>query len=306
MMADKSSIPFLTGKHQYVAAGSIVVALLVMGIKYVAFLMTGSVALFSDALESIVNLLTAIAALIAIRVGAHPPDRGHPFGHQKAEYFSAVLEGVLIVVAALLIFHEAFNALLEPRDLREPAAGLLVNGLATAINAGWAWLLISRGRAWNSPALAGDGQHLISDVITSVGVLAGLVLATLTGSSILDPLLAGAVALNILRMGYNLATESMSQLMDAAASPEIEARIREAIKANAGGALQAHDMRTRTAGPTTFIEFHLVVPGAMSVEGAHDICDRLEDAIEASIGGAQVVIHVEPEYKAKRKDAVEV
>jgi cation diffusion facilitator family transporter len=305
-MADKSSIHFLNSKHQLVAASSIIVALLVMGVKYVAFLMTGSVALFSDALESIVNLLTAIAALIAIRVGSHPPDRGHPFGHQKAEYFSAVLEGVLIVVAALLIFREAWIALLEPRTLREPAAGLLVNGLATAINAGWAWLLMNRGRMWNSPALSGDGQHLLTDVVTSVGVLAGLVLATLTGWSILDPLLAAAVALNILRIGYNLATESMSQLMDAAASPEIEARIRDAIKANADGALQAHDVRTRTAGPTTFIEFHLVVPGAMTVEAAHDICDRVEDAIEASIGGAQVVIHVEPEYKAKRKGAVEV
>ncbi len=305
-MAEDRPILFTVSRHQLVAANSIIIALAVMGIKYVAYLMTGSVALFSDALESIVNLLTAIAALIAIRVGAHPPDRGHPFGHHKAEYFSAVLEGTLIIIAALLIFREAWAALLEPRALTEPVAGLAVNGLATAINAGWAWLLINRGRAWNSPALTGDAKHLLADVITSVGVLAGLILATLTGWSILDPLLAAGVALNILRMGYELARESMSQLLDAAAPPEIEARIREAIKSNADGALQAHDVRTRTAGPTTFIEFHLVVPGAMSVEAAHDICDRLEDAIEASIAGAQVVIHVEPEYKAKRKGAVEV
>ena len=305
-MAQRTSVPLLTNKHQLVASASIGIALAVMGIKYVAYLMTGSVALFSDALESIVNLLTAIAALIAIRVGAHPPDRRHPFGHHKAEYFSAVLEGALIIVAALLIFREAYAALLEPRALHEPAAGLLVNALATAINAAWAWLLISRGRAWSSPALAGDGRHLLSDVITSVGVLAGLVLATLTGWSILDPLLAGAVAINILRMGYNLATESMSHLMDQAAAPEIEARIRDAIKISADGALQAHDVRTRTAGPATFIEFHLVVPGAMTVEAAHDICDRVETAIAATIEGAEVVIHVEPEYKAKRKGAIEV
>jgi cation diffusion facilitator family transporter len=305
-MAEKPFIPLLANRHQVVAAGSIGVALVVMGIKYVAYLMTGSVALFSDALESIVNLVTAVAALIAIWVGSHPPDRNHPFGHHKAEYFAAVLEGTLIIVAALLIFREAWNALLEPRALHQPIAGLLVNGLATALNGAWAWILMSRGRAWNSPALSGDGLHLLSDVITSVGVIVGLMLATITGWSILDPLLAGAVALNILRMGYNLATESMSQLMDAAASPEIEARIREAIKTNAGGALQAHDMRTRTAGPTTFIQFHLVVPGAMSVDEAHDICDRVEDAIEASIKGAQVAIHVEPEYKAKGKGAVEV
>lgn len=293
-------------QHQFVAATSIGVALAVMGIKYVAYLMTGSVALFSDALESIVNVLTGIAALVAIRVGAHPPDRRHPFGHHKAEYFSAVLEGALIIVAALVIFHEAYGALLEPRALTEPVAGLAVNGVATALNAGWAWLLINRGRVWKSPALAGDGRHLLSDVITSVGVLAGLILATLTGWSILDPLLAGLVAFNILRMGYELATSSMSQLLDEAASPEIQAKIREVIKANADGALQAHDLRTRTAGPATFIEFHLVVPGAMSVRAAHDICDRLEAAIEAKIEGAEVVIHVEPEHKAKHKDAVEV
>jgi cation diffusion facilitator family transporter len=302
-------MPALTptrNKHQMVAAASIGVAFAVMGIKYVAYLMTGSVALFSDALESIVNVLTGIAALVAIRVGAHPPDRRHPFGHHKAEYFSAVLEGALIVVAALVIFHEAYGALLRPRTLTEPAAGLAVNGVATALNAGWAWLLINRGRIWRSPALAGDGRHLLTDVITSVGVLGGLILATLTGWSILDPLLAGAVAINILRMGYDLATSSMSHLMDEAATPEIQARIRDAIKANADGALQAHDIRTRTAGPATFIEFHLVVPGAMTVEAAHEICDRLEDAIEAEIKGAQVVIHVEPEDKAKHKDAVEV
>jgi cation diffusion facilitator family transporter len=295
-----------TRKHQAVAAASIGVAFAVMGIKYVAYLMTGSVALFSDALESIVNVLTGIAALVAIRVGAHPPDRRHPFGHHKAEYFAAVLEGALIIVAALVIFHEAYGALLKPRALSEATAGLGVNAVATALNAGWAWLLINRGRAWKSPALAGDGRHLLSDVITSVGVLAGLILATLTGWSILDPLLAGAVALNILRMGYDLATSSMSQLLDEAASPEIQEQIREAIKTSADGALQAHDIRTRTAGPATFIEFHLVVPGPMTVEAAHDICDRVETAIGARIKGSQVVIHVEPDYKAKHKGAVEV
>jgi cation diffusion facilitator family transporter len=300
------ALPLTQQKHQSVAAASIGVAFAVMGIKYVAYLMTGSVALFSDALESIVNVLTGITAFIAIRVGASPPDRRHPFGHHKAEYFAAVLEGALIIVAALLIFHEAYKALLQPRMLTDPVAGLLVNTLATVLNAGWAWLLIDRGRVWKSPALAGDGRHLLSDVITSVGVLGGLILATVTGWSILDPLLAGAVAINILRIGYELAKQSMSQLMDEAASPEVQFRIREAIKANGGGALQAHDVRTRTAGPATFIEFHLVVPGDMSVQGAHDICDRLEAAIEDAIEGAQVVIHVEPEHKAKHKGAVEV
>jgi cation diffusion facilitator family transporter len=293
-------------KQRLIAVASIGLAIAVMGIKYVAYLLTGSVALFSDALESIVNVLTAIAAFIAIRIGAQPPDRRHPFGHHKAEYFAAVLQGALIIVAALAIFHEAYGALREPRALDQPALGLLVNGLATAINCAWALLLINRGTAWKSPALAGDGHHIMTDVITSVGVLVGLILATFTGWSILDPLIATAVAVNILRIGYGLTTQSMSQLMDEAASPEIQARIRETIKANADGALQAHDIRTRTAGPATFIEFHLVVPGAMSVETAHTICDRLEGAIESQIEGADVVIHVEPEYKAKHKGAVDV
>jgi cation diffusion facilitator family transporter len=293
-------------KHLVIATISIGVALTVMGIKYIAFLMTGSVALFSDALESIVNVLTAVAALIAIRISSLPPDSGHPFGHHKAEYFSAILEGALIIVAALLIFREAYLAVLQPRLLTDTGAGLAVNALATAINAAWAWVLISRGRAWSSPALEGDGHHLVSDVITSIGVLIGLVLATVTGWAILDPLIAGVVALNILRIGYRLAVESMSALMDQAASPQIEARIKEAIRANAEGALQAHDIRTRTAGPQTFIEFHLVVPGEMTVEAAHEICDRLEDAIEEALENTDVVIHVEPDHKAKPRGAVEL
>jgi len=217
-----------------------------------------------------------------------------------------VLEGALIIVAAMLIFHEAYQAIIEPRALTEPVAGLAVNGLATRNQRRLGLVLISRGRAWSSPALEGDGHHLFTDVVTSVGVLVGLVLATLTGWNILDPLLAGAVAINILRIGYNLAVESMSMLMDQAASPEIEARIKDAIRANGEGALQAHDIRTRTAGPQTFIEFHLVVPGEMTVKSAHDICDRLEEAIEKELENTDVVIHVEPEHKAKRTGAVEL
>lgn len=302
----KKRIDTSNGRHQFIAASSIAVALVVMGIKYVAYVMTGSVALLSDAMESIVNVVTAVAALVAIRIGSQPPDRGHPFGHHKAEYFAAVLEGALIIVAAGLIFKEAVDAILTPRTLTQPVAGLMVNGLATAINAAWAFVLIRRGRALSSPAMEGDGKHLISDVITSVGVLVGLVLATLTGWSILDPLLAGVVALNILRIGYDLAVESMSQLMDQAASPEIQERIRAAIRANGEGALQAHDIRTRTAGPLTFVEFHLVVPGEMTVEAAHEICDRIEDALEQELANTDVIIHVEPEFKAKPKGAVEL
>lgn len=303
MQETKSASP-QARQIQMFAAGSIVVAVAVMGIKYLAYLKTGSVALYSDALESIVNLLTAVAALAAIRVGLRPPDADHPFGHHKAEYLSAVLEGALIIVAAVMIIREAVDAFQTPRTLTEPALGLAINGVATALNAGWALLLVNRGRSWGSMALVADGKHILADVVTSVGVFVGLVLATLTGWQILDPLLAIAVALNILWTGYGLARESMSGLLDERATPEIEARIRSAIAANGAGALEAHDIRTRHAGRMTFIEFHLVVPGDMTVAAAHEICDRLEDAIEAELVDADVIIHVEPDEKAKPDVAI--
>lgn len=286
-----------------IAAASIAVAVAVMGLKYVAYLRTGSVALLSDALESIVNVITAIAALAAVHIAARPPDKSHPYGHHKIEYFSAVLEGVLIVVAAVLILHEAWGAIWQPRTIDAPVEGLLISGLATAINGGWSWYLVSRGRALMSRAIEADGWHLFTDVVTSVGVIAGLGLAALTGWPILDPLLAIAVALHILHAGFGLARDSVSGLMDEAAPPEIQARIRELIRQNGDGALQVHDIRTRHAGPVTFIEFHLVVPGAMTVADSHAICDRLEFAIRSEIQGAQISIHVEPEHKAKDKGA---
>lgn len=281
------------------AGANIAVAAAVTGIKYVAFLASGSIALYSDALESIVNVATAIAALVAVRIGARPADADHPFGHHKAEFFAAIFEGAMIIVAALLILAKAYGALRQGHVLQSPGLGLAINAVAAAINAGWAWLLIKRGRSWRSPALIADGWHLVTDVVTSAGVLLGLILVMLTGWSWLDPVLAAAVALNILWTGYRITLTSMSSLLDRAASPEIEARIRKVIEVNGHGALQAHDIRTRQAGRALFIEFHLVVPGTMTVEDAHVICDRLEDAIEADIEGSEVVIHVEPDHKAK-------
>lgn len=184
--------------------------------------------------------------------------------------------------------------------------GLLISGVATAINAAWSYVLVSGGRVWRSPALTADGWHLLTDVATSLGVLVGVVLVAITGWRLLDPLIAIAVAINILWAGYRIMLHSMSGLMDEAASGEIQARIRGLIAANGYGALQVHDIRTRHAGRATFIEFHLVVPGAMSVSDAHAICDRLEHVLEAEIEGAEVVIHVEPETKAKEADAVQL
>jgi cation diffusion facilitator family transporter len=287
-------------KLKLAAVASIGVAAAVMGLKYLAYWRTGSVALYSDALESIVNLITAGVALYTIHVAFQPADRRHQFGHHKAEYFSAVLEGVLIVVAALLILHEAYDAFLRPRSLSDLWAGMGINAIATAINAGWCAFLIRWGQQQRSPALVADGWHLLTDVVTSVGVLAGLVLATATGWQVLDPAMATLVALNILWAGWRLMRESVSGLMDEAVTAEVARRIREVIAANAAGAIEAHDVKTRTAGRVTFVEFHLVVPGAMTVAASHAICDRLEAALTEAVPGAEVLIHVEPEAEAKQ------
>jgi cation diffusion facilitator family transporter len=293
-------------KTARLAAGSIVVGVSVLALKYAAYLLTGSVALYSDALESIVNVATAVTTFLAVRLSAVPPDASHPFGHQKVEYLSPVLIGVLIVVAALSILREAYFAFLDPQPLEAPVEGLAVNGLASLINGAWCYTLFRFGRAWRSPALTADARHLLTDVITSLGVLAGVALVAITGWLVLDPALAALVALNILWAGWRLMRESIGGLMDEAPPGAVLARIREVISKEAIGALEAHDLRTRHAGRTTFIQFHLVVPGHVSVAEAHDICDRIEAALKADIPGAAVTIHVEPENKAKHPQGVPV
>jgi cation diffusion facilitator family transporter len=284
---------------QKLAAVSIAIGLVVLGLKYAAYHLTGSIAFYSDALESIINVVTAVAALIAIRMSAKPADSNHPYGHHKAEYFSAVLTGVLIFVASLSILREAYFGVLNPRQLNAPWEGLVVNGLASAINGFWCWALIRQGKKDRSPALVADGRHLLTDVVTSGGVLVGVLLVAVTGWAVLDPVLAAFVALNILWSGWQTVRESVGGLMDAAVPPGTLARIRELISSNAGGAIEAHDLRTRHAGRRTFIDFHLVVPAEMSVSHSHEICDRVEQALKAEVDDALITIHVEPHDKAK-------
>ncbi len=282
-----------------IAAGSVVVALVVLGLKLGAWWLTGSVALFADALESVVNVAAALAALAAVRFSARPADANHPYGHHKAEYFSAVLEGALILVAAFIILHECWSAWNNPRPMELTATALLVAGVATACNAAWCWHLFKRGRALRSPALLADAKHLLSDVVTSCGVLLGITLASLTGLRWLDPAMAALTAVNILYSGAALMRESFAGLMDEAPPPDTLTRIRAVLAANAEGAIEAHDLRMRQAGRNSFIEFHLVVPAAMTVADAHEICDRIEAALRADVGEAIITIHVEPEGKAK-------
>ncbi|OJF92973.1 cation diffusion facilitator family transporter [Pararhizobium antarcticum] len=282
-------------KAQRIAFWGIPLAILVLGLKMLAWWMTGSVALLSDALESIVNVIAAIVAFVVIGYAAKPADADHPFGHYKAEYLSAVIEGVLIVVAALLIVWEAIPAVLEPRPMEAPVIGLAINVLAGVVNAIWAYTLIRAGRSLRSPALSADGHHIFSDVVTSIGVLIGLVLAIVTGYAVLDPLLAILVAFNILYQGWKVISRSVDGLMDRAVPAEEEEAIKQAIAANATGSLGVHDLKTREAGAAIFVDFHMVVPAAMPVGDAHDICDRLEDAIRVVHPGAKIAIHVEPE-----------
>jgi cation diffusion facilitator family transporter len=281
------------------AAGSLVIAAAVLALKLGAWWVTGSVALLADALESVVNVAAAGAALIAVQYSALPADANHPYGHTKAEYFSAVLEGALIIVAALAILHAAWGAYLAPRPPEDAVVGLLISAAATIINASWAVLLRREGRRLRSPALLADARHLMADVVTSLGVLVGVGAVALTGRLWLDPLIAALTAVNILWSGWYLMRESVGGLMDEAVEPGLLARIRGAVSTSAEGAIEAHDLRTRHAGRLTFIEFHLVVPGSLSVEDAHVICDRIEAALKAEIEGATITIHVEPEGKAK-------
>ena len=289
-----------------IALGSIAVGLVVLGLKYAAYGLTGSVALWSDAIESIVNVVTALVAFLAVRWSAKPADDEHPYGHHKAEYFSAVLEGVLIVLAAILILREAYFAYLTPRVLDAPWRGLALNLVAGLINAGWAMVLLRQGAQTRSPALLADGQHLMTDVISSAGVLVGVGVAALSGVAVLDPLLACLVALNILWAGWKLMKNSLSGLMDEAIPHDTLLAIRKIIAGNADGAIEAHDLRTRRAGAMTFIDFHLVVSGATTVGNAHVICDRLERAIREEVGPALITIHVEPDDKAKHSGIVVV
>jgi cation diffusion facilitator family transporter len=286
------------------ALASIVIAALVMALKFLAWWLTGSVAFYADAIESIINILAALMAFGAVRLSHKPADANHPFGHQKAEFLSAIVEGGLILVAAWMILAESIGALLEPAPIRQAGIGMAIIALATGINAFWAMMLMRWAQQWRSPALRADSRHLWADVVTSAAVLVGVALIPLTGWVWLDPALGLAVTGNVLWSGLRLVRESLAGLMDEMVPPETLARIESVIAEHAGGAVQAHDIKARHLGRGISVEFHLVVPGAMTVRDAHDICDRLEAALKPVLGDGAAVIHVEPEHKAKREGAI--
>ena len=287
-------------RGERMAIGSIGIGIVVLAMKAAAWWLTGSAALFSDALETTVNVAAGVIALGALRVAAAPADDNHPYGHDKAEFFAAVIEGVLIVVAALSIFHHAWAVWSDPRPLRYPLQGIGLNAVATVLNGGWCAMLLRAGRRLRSPVLVADGHHLLADVVTSCGVTLGVALVVLTGFLLLDPLLAAATGIYVLFAGMRVISSSVGGLMDAAPPTEVIQRIRALVAESAEGALEAHDLRMRYAGRLTFLEFHLVVPGTMTVADSHAICDRIEATLKAEMSNLEITIHVEPEAKAKQ------
>ena len=282
-----------------IAGGSIVVSVLVFALKVAAWWLSGSAALFSDALESIVNVAAAVMAYGALWLAAKPADANHPYGHYKVEFFAAVIEGGLIVAAAVTILQHAWDTWLVPQAISAAGTAIGLSLVATMVNAVWGTILARVGFQLRSPTLRADARHLFTDVVTSVTLAVGVSLVAVTGIERIDPALAAAAAVAILWSGYAVIRDSVGGLMDAAPGPVVVDRIRALVAQHAEGALEVHDLRTRHAGRMTFLEFHLVVPGEMTVAAAHAICDRIEEGLGAEMEGVRTTIHVEPHGKAK-------
>jgi cation diffusion facilitator family transporter len=273
---------------------SIAAAIITMGIKTVAYLITGSVGLLSDALESTVNLVAAVGALVALSVAARPADEAHAYGHAKAEYFSAGAEGGMILVAAALIIWSAIPRLINPEALTDVAAGLLVSAVAGGINLAVALVLGRAGKRYRSITLEADGKHLMTDVWTSVGVIVAVGLVALTGWERLDPIIALVVAANIVVSGLVLIRRSVYGLMDTALPADELGSVQAVLQRYTGVDTQFHGLRTRQAGRRSFMSLHVLVPGAWSVQRSHDLVEQVEADLRSVVPDLTVVAHVEP------------
>ena len=273
---------------------SIAAAVVTMGIKFVSYLITGSVGLLSDALESSVNLVAAIGALVALTIAARPADAEHAYGHAKAEYFSAGAEGGMILVAAALIIWSAIPRLINPEALTDVAAGLLVSAVAGGINLAVALVLGRAGRRHRSITLEADGKHLMTDVWTSIGVIVAVALVAITGWERLDPIIALVVAANIVVSGLILVRRSAQGLMDSALPSHELDDVRAVLDRYTAADTQFHGLRTRQAGRRSFMSLHVLVPGAWSVQRSHDLVERVETDLRAVVPDLTVVAHVEP------------
>ncbi|MDF7674230.1 cation diffusion facilitator family transporter [Acetobacteraceae bacterium ESL0709] len=284
-----------------IARFSIAVSLIVLAVKYGAYYVSHSSALLSDAIETILNVIAAIGTLGAVTIASHPADNNHPYGHGKAEYLWAVIEGTLVVLTAIGIFVIACYDLFHPNVLKEAFFGVLLNAAAGLVNLVWARIMISFGRKRHSQALISAGEHVQSDVWASLALVIGVSLIPLLHWLWLDPVLSMLVALNVLRTGFGMIGDSTKGLMDEAPDLELIKGVNNVIAQSGKGALEAHDLRMRKVGALYFVEFHLVVIDAMSITEAHDICDHIEAAIRNYLGKASIHIHVEPETVAKKE-----
>ncbi|MDA9913006.1 cation diffusion facilitator family transporter [Candidatus Nanopelagicales bacterium] len=278
-------------KYAWLSLG---VGILVLALKLGAWWITDSVGLFSDAMESLVNIAAAIVAIIALRTAAKPADRDHQFGHGKAEYFSALSEGVLIILAASLIIFAAIPRLLNPQPLEEIGLGLGISVLASLLNAAVAVILWRAGTRHGSLALIADSKHLLTDLWTTGGVLVAVVIVGLSGWLILDPLIALAVAVNIIWVGLGLMRRSMSGLMDSALPESDVAKLRAALAPYRGQEIEIHAVQSRISGRQRFVSLHVLVPGDWSVTAGHDLCESIEGSVKQALTTCSVHTHLEP------------
>jgi cation diffusion facilitator family transporter len=272
---------------------SIAAALATIVLKAVAYLLTGSVGMLSDALESFVNLIGAIMALAMLTVAARPPDEEHAYGHSKAEYFSSGVEGTLILLAATSIGVAAVQRLRDPRPLEQVGPALIVSVAASLINLGVALLLRRVGRQYDSITLEADAQHLLTDVWTSVGVIAGVGAVALTGWEQLDPLIAFVVAANIVWSGVRIVRRSVLGLMDTALASGEQALVKGALDRYRQGSVQFHALRTRQSGARRFVSLHVLVPGNWTVQRGHQLLERIEADVRHALPNATVFTHLE-------------
>ncbi len=273
---------------------SIAAAVTTISLKTLAYLFTGSIGLLSDAFESIVNLAGAVMTLAMLKVASRPPDENHHHGHGKAEYFSSGLEGLLIILAAAGIICAAVNRLLEPKPLEQVGIGLAVSVAASLVNLAVGLVLVRAGRNRNSIALEADGHHLMTDVWTSAGVIAGIGIVAFTGWNRLDPVVALLVAFNIIRTGVNLLRRSVRGLMDASLPQEDYLKIESIMAEFRSRGVDFHALRTRQAAAQRFISVHMLVPGCMTVHDAHHMAEDFEKEICGALGEASVTTHIEP------------
>jgi cation diffusion facilitator family transporter len=273
---------------------SIATAVVTITLKGIAWQLTGSVGLLSDAAESVVNLVAAFAVLVALRVAARPPDKNHHFGHSKAEYFSAALEGQMIFVAALVILWTSVDRFLNPMPLDNIGFGLGISVAASVVNGVVSVVLMRAGRRYRSLTLTADGKHLMTDVWTSVGVIAGVLLVAVTGVERLDPVVAFLVGLNIIYTGYRLLHQSVEGLMDTAMTKEENRAIAQVLAGFVTDEVHFHALRTRISGQHRFAEVHVLVPGKWSVQRGHDLMEEVEAAVHAAVEDVALTCHLEP------------